>query len=186
MRKYFIATRQKKLNSIKQLIVHSIVLAARCIGADGDIKNESGRGRLWKGTDEDRLFFHDEFRSKWERHMERLGYPFTQDMLQTLRTGKRRRGSSNGMCVPKESAIAIIMEVWEARGRYPTADEDLKRFYVEYVPPAQDDTPRSILIHPQPPKAQVPGPTAGQEPTDNMTPTAYWTRHEPIGTAVSW
>jgi hypothetical protein len=73
MRKYFIATRQKKLNSIKQLIVHSIVLAARCIGADGDIKNESGRGRLWKGTDEDRLFFHDAFLSKWERHMEKLG-----------------------------------------------------------------------------------------------------------------
>jgi hypothetical protein len=46
MRKYFIAPRQKKLNSIKQLIVYSIVLAVRCIGTDGDIRNESGRGRL--------------------------------------------------------------------------------------------------------------------------------------------
>jgi hypothetical protein len=95
MRKYFIATRQKKLNSIKQLVVHSIVLAARCIGADGDIKNESGRGRLWKGTDEDRLFFHDAFLNKWERHMEKLGYPFTQDMLQKLKIGERCRGLPN-------------------------------------------------------------------------------------------
>jgi hypothetical protein len=62
------------------------------------------------------------------------------------------------------------MEVWEARGRYPTADEDLKKFYVEYVPLTQDDTPKSILIHPQPPKAQVPGSTTGQDPTDNTTP----------------
>jgi hypothetical protein len=114
MRKYFIAPRQKKLNSIMQLIVHSIVLAVICIGADGDIKNESGRGRLWKGTDEDRLFFHDVFLNKWERHMERLGYPFPRDMLQKLKIGARCRGSPNGMCVPKESAIAILMEVWEA------------------------------------------------------------------------
>jgi hypothetical protein len=111
MQKYFIAPRQKKLNSIKQLIVHSIVLAVKCIGADGDIRNESGRGRLWKGTDEDRLFFHHVFLNKWERHMERLGYPFSQDVTPKL-------GSPKGMCVPKESAIAILMEAWEAQGRY--------------------------------------------------------------------
>jgi preprotein translocase subunit SecE len=84
MRKYFVAPRQKKLNSIKQLIVYSIVIAVKCIGADGDIRNESGRGRLWKGTDEDRLFFHDAFLHKWESHMEKLGYPLSQGVLRNL------------------------------------------------------------------------------------------------------
>jgi hypothetical protein len=155
MQNYFIAPRQKKLNSIKQLIVHSIVLVARCIGADGDIKNESGGGRLWKGTDEDHLFFHDVFLNKWERHMERLGYPFPRDVIPKLKFGVRCKDSPYGMCVPKESAIAILMEAWEAQGRYPQADKDLKEYYLEYVPPTQDDTPKSILIHPQPSQTQV-------------------------------
>jgi hypothetical protein len=90
-------------------------------------------------------------------------------MLRKLKIGKRCSGSPSGMFVPKESAIAIIMEAWEVQGRYHTVDKDLKKFYVE--PLAQDDRPRSILTHPQPPQAQVPGSTAGQDPTDDTIPT---------------
>jgi hypothetical protein len=42
---------------------------------------------------------------------------------------------------------------------------------VEYMPPTQDDTPKSILIHPQPPQTQVPGSTARQDPTNDTIPT---------------
>jgi hypothetical protein len=76
MQNYFIKPRRKNLNSIKQLTVHSFTLAIKCIGEDGDLKNESGRGRLWKGMDKDRLFFHNAFLDKWNRHMKKLGYPF--------------------------------------------------------------------------------------------------------------
>jgi hypothetical protein len=75
------------------------------------------------------------------------------------------------MCVPKESAIAILMEAWDARGRYPMADKDLKKYYVEYVPPTQDDTPRTILVHPQPSQTQVSGSMPRQDLTNNMMPT---------------
>jgi hypothetical protein len=134
-------------------------------------RNEFGRGRLWKGTDEDRLFFHNIFLDKWERHMERMGYPFSRDTIPKLKYRVRLKGSSNRMCVPKESAIAILMEAWEARGRYPTADKDLKQYYVEYVPPTQDDTPRSILVHPQPPTTQDSGSMPRQDHTNDTIPT---------------
>jgi hypothetical protein len=101
MRNYFITPRHKELNSIKQLIVHSIVLTITCIGENGDIKNESGKGRLWKGTDEDRLFYHNVFLNKWDRHMKKLGYPFPEATLGTLKYGARVVGASAGMCVPK-------------------------------------------------------------------------------------
>jgi hypothetical protein len=138
---------------------------------DGDIKNESRKGRLWKGTDEDRLFYHNVFLDKWAKHMDKMGYPFSEATLANLRYGVRSKGTSSGMCVPRELAIAILMEVWEARGRYSTADKDLKEYYVEHMVAAQDDTPRSVLVNPKPPPTRDTGSMPRQDHANDAIPT---------------
>jgi hypothetical protein len=149
----------------------TIVLAIKCIGEDGDIKNVSGKGRLWKGIDKDRLFYHTVLLDKWNNHMKKLGYPFLDDTLGTLKYGVRVKGSSNGMCVPMNSAIAIIMEVWEARGRYSTADEDLKTFFMDPTVTAQGDTPKSVTLHLKPPPLTKRKTTPDQDLPNDATPT---------------